>query len=464
MHTVHKFRLTPVKRETGAKPVRSRRCNRIQAPFTTATGQISGKAEPALRQSEDLLVQPLSVRADTATGIFSVRRIRGALLLGSALFILETEQSHRRRGNQKERNMSKSIQSILAGMLTLCVIGTMTACKDRTQPAESAAGSSVSVSETSAPAEQSSAAAPAKSSESADSGAHAAAFPFELVTDNDAVVTFTHVPERVLAANPNAGEQLMALGLGDKIIATSYNNAAVAEAFRAEYESKPSLTTSEQPTLEVVLALNPDFIYGRSSAFGKKGIADHDTLTEHGIMSLASIEGYKLGADVDDVYQDFYNLGRIFQVEDRAEAVVSEMKARIGAVEAVVKDAEPVKVFNFDMQQENGAYTPGNNFTSKLIRRAGGVNVFEHLEKTWNTVSWEAVLEANPDVIVINNYGSTPLEEKIEQLKTNPALSGLKAVQEENFIVVTLPEVFASSRIADTVEKFAKGFHPERFK
>ena len=43
-------------------------------------------------------------------------------------------------------------------------------------------------------------------------------------------------------------------------------------------------------------------------------------------MSLSSIEGYKLGADLDDVYQDFYNLGRIFQVEDRAEEVVNGMK------------------------------------------------------------------------------------------------------------------------------------------
>ena len=56
------------------------------------------------------------------------------------------------------------------------------------------------------------------------------------------MVTFDHVPERVIAANPNAGEELMALGLGDKIIATSYNNAQVAEEYRAEYESKPSLT------------------------------------------------------------------------------------------------------------------------------------------------------------------------------------------------------------------------------
>ncbi len=348
--------------------------------------------------------------------------------------------------------MNKTSRRIFGLALAVLLVFSLSACS----PASPEAASPAASASQAAAASQEPAVLSAQASDPV--------FPFTLVTDNDAVVTFTHVPQRVLAANPNAGEELMALGLGDKIIATSYNNAKVAEPFRAEYESKPSLTTSNQPSLEAVLALNPDFIYGRSSAFGSKGIADHPTLAQNEIMSLASIEGYKLGADVEDVYQDYYNLGKIFQVEDKANEVVEAMKTRIAAVEKKVSGAEPIKVFNFDMEMEGGAYTPGNNFTSKLIRHAGGVNVFENLEKTWNTVSWEAVVKANPDIIIINDYGTTTLEEKIQQLKTNPALSGLKAIQEERFISVTLPEVFASARVADTIEKFAQAFHPELFK
>lgn len=349
--------------------------------------------------------------------------------------------------------MKKTLKGILCIALIAVLAFGAAACSVGTETG-TAAGQTAPPTQT--------ASASAETSETADASADSV-FPFELTTYEDAVVTFDHVPERVIAANVNTGEQLMALGLGDKIIATCSNNARVAEEYREEYESKPSLTDKGQPSFEVVMDLAPDFIYGRSSAFGKKGIASHDTLTENGIMSLSSIEGYKLGADVEDVYQDFYNLGKIFQVEDKANEVVDEMKARIAAVEEKVKDAEPVKVFNFDSEMDGGAYTPGNNFTSKLIRHAGGVNVFEDLEKTWNTVSWEAVVEADPDVIIINDYGNTTHEEKIEQLKTNPALSGLKAVQEENFIIVELPEVFASARIAGTVEKFARGFHPDLF-
>ena len=37
------------------------------------------------------------------------------------------------------------------------------------------------------------------------------------------------------------------------------------------------------------------------------------------------------------------------------------------------------------------------------------------------------------------------------------------AIKEDRFIIITLPEVFASTRVADTVEKFAEGFYPELF-
>lgn len=294
---------------------------------------------------------------------------------------------------------------------------------------------------------------------SADSG-----FPFTLVTKDDQEVTFDHVPERVLSTNPNTGEQLMALGLGDKIIGTCYNNAQMPEPWTEEYESKPVIA-EQYPSLEVVLDLDPDFIYGRSSAFSDKdtAIATHDKLSELGIMSLSSIEGYKLGCDVEDVYQDFYNLGRIFEVEEKAEEIVNGMKEKIAGIEEKLESSETVKVLNFDSIREDGIYTPGNNFTSKLIRHAGGVNVFEDLEKTWNVVSVESVVDANPDVIVINDYGSTPVQEKIDYLNNTEAFSDITAVKNQNYLIITLPEVFASTRVADTIEKFAKAFHPECF-
>lgn len=288
-------------------------------------------------------------------------------------------------------------------------------------------------------------------------------FPFELTTYNDMVVTFTKVPETVIAANTNTADQLFAMGLGDKIQYVCYKNSEINPEFQAEYDTKEVLN-EKAATLEQLLEVSPDFVYGRSSAFSEKNGTTHDTLTGYGITSLSSIEGYKLGADVEDVYQDFYNLGRIFNIEDKAEEVVNGMKEKIADVEKKIEGTETARVFVFDALFEDGPYTCGNNFTTQLIRHAGGENIFADMDKTWATVSWESVVEKDPEVIVINDYGSTTLEEKIAQLKENPVLAEVSAIKNDRIISVHLCEVFASSMTADTIVKFAEAFHPECFR
>ena len=332
------------------------------------------------------------------------------------------------------------MKRLTALFLTLLLLLSLSACGNSAQNPSGSAGNNNSQGED--PSE-------AENPEDAEAG-----FPFTLTTKDGAEVTFTHVPETVLCTNVNTGDQLMALGLGDKIIATANNNTQVAPEFREEYEAIPEM--ADRPTLETILDMEPDFVYGRSSAFSEKYNTEHDTLSQYGIMSLSSIEGYKLGADLEDVYQDFYNLGRIFRVEDKAEEIVSAMKEQVAAVEEAVAGQESTKVFVFDMAQEEGAYTCG-------IEHAGGTNIFNDLDTTWATVSWEEVVERAPEVIVIDDYGDTSLEEKIAFLKENPALATIPAVQNDRIISVTLCESFASSMTGDTVEKFARAFHPDCF-
>ena len=234
----------------------------------------------------------------------------------------------------------KTPKKSLAALLAMTLTVGLTACSG----------------ETDSQSAQSASSQPAQSASSSHTQEESG-FPFTLTTKDGQEVTFTHVPETIISCNPNAGDELMALGLGDKIIATAYNNTQVNPQWREEYEAIPTVAES-YISLETILSLEPDFVYGRSSSFSEKNNTTHDTLSGYGIMSLSSIEGYTVGADVDVVYQDFYDLGRIFQVEDRAEEIVSAMKEQIAAVEEAVAGAEPVKVFVYDMAQEGGALFP----------------------------------------------------------------------------------------------------------
>ena len=52
---------------------------------------------------------------------------------------------------------------------------------------------------------------------------------------------------------------------------------------------------------------------------------------------------------------------------------------------------------------------------------------------------------------------------KIAALKKNPVLQEVTAIKNNRFIIVNLDEIYEGVRNAETVEKFAKGFYPEKF-
>nr|BFE37599.1 hypothetical protein GCM10010200_098500 [Actinomadura rugatobispora] len=91
-----------------------------------------------------------------------------------------------------------------------------------------------------------------------------------------------------------------------------------------------------------------------------------------------------------------------------------------------------------------------------IIKTAGGRNVFDGLDQRWTTVSWEAVAQAGPEVLIILDYGDRPAAKKIEFLRTSPHTRHLPAVRKNNFFVLDYNEGISGPRVIDGTEKFAK--------
>ncbi len=285
---------------------------------------------------------------------------------------------------------------------------------------------------------------------------------FSVVTFEDKEVTYDHVPERAVSFNLHTTENMLALGLEDKMVGTAFGNAEILPEYKDAYEKIEKLS-DKYPSFEVLLAADPDFVYGRSSAFGEKGVGSVQTFLDNDIMPYVSKATYTAGATMEDTFADFETLGKIFGVEDRAKEIIDDMKATIKNVEDKLEGQdEKVKVFVYDAGTDD-AFTAGQSLESDIIAKAGGYNVFSNIEKTWVSVSWEEVVENNPDVIVINDYGSTSADDKIKMLKENPALSEIKAIKEDRFVVLPLPSVFTGIRNGAAIEYLAKEFYPELF-
>lgn len=282
-----------------------------------------------------------------------------------------------------------------------------------------------------------------------------------LIIDNyGREIEMTEKPSKVLTLGPNATELFIALGLSDYVIGNSLDNhsrGALPE-FAEDYDKIPELTYGSA-TREAVLTSGADFIYGIDWEFGEEGL-DIDELDSYGINVYLN-----KATTMEEIYQEILDLGKIFEIEDRAEEFVTEQKERIAKVEEKLSGQAPVDVLIYD-SGGNGVFTGGGtNFETLLIELAGGRNIFEDItDKQWTTVSYEEVLARQPDVILIHDYDAPSIEQKIKDIKNDPALSQLDSVKNENFVVISLESVLPGNRMAYSVETLAGGFYPELIK
>lgn len=272
-------------------------------------------------------------------------------------------------------------------------------------------------------------------------------------------VVITEKPQNVLTLGPNSTELFVALGLTDYVIGSSLNNHSRGPLpeYEAEYKRISELTYGSA-TREAVTTSGADFIYGIDWEFGGEGL-DVEELESFGIKT------YMNGATtLEEIYQEIHDLGKIFQIEEVAADFVDDQKARIAKVQEVISDKEPVDVLVYDSGGDGVFTAGGTNFETLLIELAGGKNVFDDIkDKQWTTVSYEEVLAREPDVMVIHDYDAPSLEQKIEDIKNDPALSQLDCVKNERFVSITLESVLPGDRMAYAVETLAKGFYPEVF-
>ena len=100
-------------------------------------------------------------------------------------------------------------------------------------------------------------------------------------------------------------------------------------------------------------------------------------------------------ATFEDLYKDYETLGKIFQAEDVAAEKVQAMKDKIQSVkETIGEDAykDPVEVFVYD-SGEDAPFTACQGMPGDILKLAGGISIFDDIEKGWATPSWEEVIE-----------------------------------------------------------------------
>ncbi|BBC30083.1 Iron transporter [Streptomyces graminofaciens] len=265
------------------------------------------------------------------------------------------------------------------------------------------------------------------------------------------------VPERVVTNDVGITELMFALGLEDRMagFAMPDDKGDLSDVpWKGGYD-KVKWLSKDQLTKENVLDAKGDFVFaGWNYGFRDDNGFTPDALKKLGIPTYILTESCRNGRTktsrgimppLEALYTDLTNLGKLFGVEKRAATLVADFKKQIADVRAEAP-AEKPKVLLYDSGQDQ-PFTSGRYAApEQIISEAGGVNVMRDVDDSWTTVGWESVVERNPDVIVICDYGDVSAEQKKKFLLSYAPLRNVSAVKHKRIFVLDYVDLVESPR------------------
>jgi iron complex transport system substrate-binding protein len=267
-------------------------------------------------------------------------------------------------------------------------------------------------------------------------------------------VTVTSPPQRVITIKSTPTEMMLALGLGDRLIGTAYQDGPVPAQWADDAAGIPILS-DRIPGQEAVLALEPDFIYAgwESNVSATGGVGDRDALADLGIgtyVSPSACTDSEYQPDpltFDDVFAEIAEVGDIFGVPERAAALIDTQRATLAGITPV----QNVTAFWWSSATTTPFAGAGIGAPQLIMSTAGVTNILADVHATWSSAGWEDVLATDPDVLVLVDSPFNTFDAKVAFLQDDPALSQLTAVQEHRFVRLPWASTEAGVRNVEAV-------------
>ena len=274
-----------------------------------------------------------------------------------------------------------------------------------------------------------------------------------MVTDREG--TEVNIPtkiEKIISTAPSNTEVLMAFGLGDKLVAIDKYSTDI-EGINTELPQIDFLN----PDAETIIGLEPDIVI--ASGHNKTGSVEDPfkAISEAGIPVV-----YIPSSDsIDGIYKDIEFIADVVNERSKGKEIVDDMKAQVEEIKAIGDTITDKKSVYFEISPAPYLSSFGKStFLNEMIEIIGAKNIFEN-EEGWISPTAEAIIDANPDVIITNaGYMENPTEE----IKSRDAWENINAIKNNE---VYLVDQNASSRPSQNVikalEQMAKAVYPEHY-
>jgi iron complex transport system substrate-binding protein len=272
--------------------------------------------------------------------------------------------------------------------------------------------------------------------------ADASAFPMTVTDGTGVSVTLAAPPAKMASLDAAHTEVLYAIGAGSQVAAVDkYSNCPAAAS------SLPKID-SFNISLETITAEHPDlvvlgFTAGSDIVSGLQGA---------GIKVLTQPSP----SDINGVYDDIELMGKVTGHAGEADALVTSMSNQVRAISAETAGKTPPTVYH---EVDNTYYSVGpGSFIDGLYKTLGAKNVAATSGEAYPQLSAEAIIAANPDVIILADEDSG---ESATTVAARPGWSVIKAVTEHHVYTVN-PDIVSrpGPRIVDALRALEADLYP----
>lgn len=310
--------------------------------------------------------------------------------------------------------------------------------------------------------------------------AHAATQYPLTVTNCGQSITFEKAPAKIVSIGQGMTEILFSLGLADKIAGTAVWVGPVLKEYEGVNAQIPRLADND-PSFESVVGKEPDLVaaefewhvgtqgsVGKREQFGSLGINTYVSPAD--CVAKINADGgdgvRKELFTMDLIYQQISELSDIFDIKERGEKLIADLRAREAAAVASIGNASSANlpvVFWFSSKEVKGdAYIAGKNSAPAYILKTLGAKNVVSTEEEWPLVGWETIAESNPAVVVIatmdrRRYAADDPAVKIDFLENDPVTSHMDAVKNKHFVMMDAQSMNPTIRTIDGIEILAKG-------
>lgn len=306
--------------------------------------------------------------------------------------------------------------------------------------------------------------------------AQATAYPLTLANCGKDI-TFKQAPKRAVSVGQSSTEILYLLGLADRVVGTALWIGPVLAGYEEANAKVPRLADNA-PSFEGVVATRPDLVTTQFQwQIGPKGVvATPQQFTDLGILvytSPADCVGKDNSSGGDGlrtarfamslIYQEIDDLARIFDVKDRGDKLVADLKAREAAARSKIASVgdKVSAVFWFSSADlDIDPYVAGQSGAPGYIMSVLGLRNVIASQEEWPTVGWETIAKADPTFIVAGRmtrrrFPADDIGIKLKYLDTDPVTRLMSAVKEKRVVVMDAQAMNPTIRTIEGIEVMA---------